>query len=290
MKKILFFITIIGLVGCNEVKKGTAAKQLVQLKPRNVSAFSTLSSYETHPDTFALFFMPEVNELTWSSSLFPDGETYENKLKAIMENIISLSNKRDALDKEIFMLSSQVTPLDDQMVEMGCYDDPTIEGCDELDTQVITMNTQISEKTTLSSEYLKGIQQSLDKDINNPVNWQEYGGDAKAYEFDINETTGEVKILMPKLGPYDQKYSTKDGSIYDVVYRSSDYVTDVKILTFKLAEKGQDGKPTGAFYDFKLEKGNYLNKIRFKGDVHKIVNGLKFQQGICKFELPISSK
>lgn len=301
MKKLLFLVGLVGLVGCNDVKTSTSSKRFVQLKQGTISAFTATSEYETHPDTFALFFMPEVNELTWSSSLFNDGDTYEDKLTAIMKNVISLSDKRDALDKEIFKLNNQVAPLEAEYEAKGCIDDIFAEGCEDLDGQIQPLNTQIAEKTTLSSDYLKGIQQSVDKDISKPVNWQKYGADAKAYEFDINEETGEVKILMPELGPYANRYSTKDGDIINVVYRTSDYNPNVRILSFKLLEKGADKERNGNYYDFKLEKSSYLNKIRFKGDVVKVVNGfnlntmevtsnVQFQRGVCKFELPVKTK
>lgn len=292
MKKILCLIGLLSLVGCNDVRKDTVAKKAVELRTKNVSALTTLNDYETHPDTFALFFYPEEKELTWSSPLFNDSDLYQTKVKNIVDNLLTLSKKRDELDKEIFILGNSASNIDIQMETENCLIDPTTDVCMELDSKLSDLNTQIVTKTNESSAHLKGIQESLDKDINNPVNWQEYGGDAKAYEFDINEVTGEVSILMPKLGAYDNRYSTKgeNPDIVNVLYYSSQYDPDVKLLSFALLEKGQNGERTGYVYDFKLEKMSYLNKIRFKGTVIKKFDGDEVTRGVCKFELPLATK
>lgn len=290
MKKILGLIALISLVGCNDVRKDTTTKRAVELKVKNISALTSLNDYETHPDTFALFFYPEEKELTWASPLFSDSDPYQTKLKKIVDNLLTLSKKRDDLDKEIFVLGNSATNIDIQMETENCLIDPTTDICMELDSKLSDINTQIVAKTNESSTYLKGIQESLDQDINNPVNWQEYGGDAKAYEFDIKEATGEVSILMPKLGAYDNRYSSKDGDIVNILYFSSQYDSDVKLLSFSLLEKGENGQRTGYVYDFRLERSVYLNKIRFKGTVIKKMDGDEVTRGVCKFELPIKTK
>lgn len=287
MKRILCLLSLLSLIGCNDVHKDKVAKKSVVLKESNVSSFTTLSTFETHPDTFALFFYPEEQELTWSSPLFNDSDSYETKLSNIISNVIGLSNKRDALDSEIFTLNKSITPIDEQMEVENCLLDPTTTICMDLDAKLTDINNQIVAKTNESSDYLLDIQKSVDRDFSNPVNWQKYGVDAKAYEFDINEETNEVKILMPTLGKYANRYSSKDGDIVNIAYFSSQYDSEIKLLSFMLLEKGQFGERTGYIYEFRLEKSSYLDKVRFKGSVVKRLNGDQIQRGVCKFELPV---
>lgn len=293
MKKILCLISLLGMVGCNDVRKETVAKKAVSLKENNVSAFSSLNSYSTHPDTFALFFYPTAEELiTRQSPLYSDSDSTEIKLSKIITNVLRLSYKRDALDKQIYAIENLKRPINDQMTEAKCDEDPTTDICMELDDQLTAIDNQYTPMVYVnqSSAHLLGIQESLDKDITKPINWQKYGADAKLYEFDINELTNEVSIKMPSLGPYENRYTTKDGDIVNVVYRSSEFNDDIKLLTFILLEKGEFKQPTGYIYEFKLEKSFYLNKIRFKGTVIKRLNGDEVQSGICKFELPIDEQ
>ena len=289
MKNILLLILILGASACNEAKLDKFATKNVSLKKRNANAFSALVDYSSHPDTFTLFFLPiEATMPKQATTLYSPDATYESKLTEIMRNVVILSDKYDAVDKEIFPLSKELARIEQERTDSMCDFDDTVDPCPQLQLDLDAVNAQMNPLTETKSAYLLGIQKSLDDDVTSPVNWQLYGGDAKAYEFDINEKTKEVKILMPKLGPYDNRYSTKDGDIINVVYKSSDYDSEVKLLFFTLIEKGADKQPTGNYYEFKLEKSNFLDKVRFKGDVFKkrFSDGREVTRGTCKFELP----
>lgn len=286
--KIFFtLLSLTFLVSCNEVKTEKVAKKKVELKTKSVSALSSTSSYYSAPDTFTMFFMPTKDTMPTNSKLFSLSDDMPTKIAKITNELLKLSDKYDEESKGIYEDNKEKTKIEKDQEDNNCTIDDTPQTCKDLQKKLDDVNAKIDTKNKAQSKFLEDIQKTLDTDIAKPVNWLEYGT-AKDYKFEIDEANYYVKnITLPTLGKGKNRYTIKDGDIFDAQYVDSEYREGVKILKFKLYEKDESKVRTGYTYEFKLEKSYFLNKLRFKGDViKKDPSGIEVTRGTCKFELP----
>lgn len=316
MKVLLILMTIFTIsCGKHEAKNADAKKVPVDLKFKSIQAFS-LENHSTQADTFTFFFFPKVGKINWKSSVFQASDSDEVKLSKVVARVLNLSRKIDDGDEETYRLTLENKDIQKQIEENNCNDEEndgdisedidfgdgaefktaTSSLCEELTAKLLENMAQADQlSSVMKSDLLRQLQTAIDNvqfvDEDGQVvrngnfeNWQEYG-DANEYAFDLRNPK-EPFIYMPTVGKYQNTYSSKDGSIYDIELTRSPYDPNTQMLLFKMKEKGLDGAYTGYVLEAELEKVNFAGKVRFTGDIFKKTSkGSIVQHGVMKFEL-----
>jgi hypothetical protein len=270
----------------------------------NISALSIdLNEFSSFATTFSMFFLPAQDELTWKSDLYKKNEKYDIKIAKIMSHIIKNSDEFDSYDQKILDLNKVKLPLTQKYEDLECDFDYTDE-CEQIDNQLRDINlksfvpltrkdgsTEMVDFETYKSFLIEEIQSSVDDynrenpETNRPRNWMLYG-DAPLYELRRLED-GSIKITFPNLGPFESQnfYSSESGEVFDISEEGAEYNSKIKLLKFKIKEKGSSQNFTGNVWEFSLEPSFVVGKLRYKGDVlTRNSRGEIIRRGICKID------
>lgn len=313
----LLFITLIA-ASCAKVEpqKATAAKRPINLDTSMIQALNAFD-YNVAPDTFTMFFFPEVGTMSWDSNVFDKNKSDEDKLTDIIANVISMSNKIDDVMLNSYQLDLRNQKLNELKKTKGCdssdddfgdIDDLDLKElnldsddeltCEQIDQEIYQNSELITDSSTLVSMHLDEIQKSVD----NPnkaqsVNWFDYG-DPNSYKVILfSEDSQGNQVYKPSIyfdslghGANSFSYSSESGEIFDIEYVNSEYAPNTMMLKFKVKEKDDDGLENGNIWDAELEQISFAGKQRFSGDLIRYDSlGNVIQKGVMKFEMTLKS-
>jgi hypothetical protein len=295
MKKLVLSIFLILNLSCsNKLLPGQKAKKNpFQIQNNTLTISQNLEEFDTYPDSFILFFWPEVGTMTWESKVFSQNDSDEEKLTDIVSHVIKASNDHDDVDREIFGLNSEFEALLEKMMVLDCEDPNNAEECEQMYIRIEEIPELVDVLENRKVELIGEIVKAVDQNNEKPINWQENSGAGKI-EIDI----AKKYFRLMQVGPYlkynnsggeleRNSYWSRKGDIFDIEYKESEYAPGTMMLYFKLREKRIDSDDyTGNIYRFELEKMSFLDMVRFQGDVFKeTASGEQIQRGVCKFDL-----
>ena len=304
--KMYLLVFLFFIVSCQDAKQAQAPHE--PFVNTVIQPIQNMRGLETVPDSLVVFLWPD--KLDWETAHYPNNLDYFEKLAIVTKNVQSLSKKHDQLDREMFVLTQELSQilkaidqknetvgtLEAEQTDLDCAN-TTInqERCQEIENELLRLQSEITSLQTRGDEIdfdllpilnqkktdiIEATQNFVDRDRTNPQNWLVALDDKQETSLDFSGD--RPRISLRKFGVDKLDYSTEDGTL-----TVKEFIPGKK-LDLILKNKSACGEYKECTIEFEFDIGVFLNRVRLQGDlIVKNLKGEVIRRGVAKMEVAI---
>jgi hypothetical protein len=287
MKKILSLSIAVLVLGCS-----VSHKEVPNIPPR--------------PNKFAFLDGEMIGALKFeSASIFfwPD-DVSEKELTRVMTTARINSKKIDGLSDKVDKLNKRKLILEDAFFgrtehagigeTVACietwsanpdvdFDEvskwkevdpppPSLTACKENQAQRQALTEETDQLVAQAKELIDELYRGIDKGY--PLNPKNIISVNSLESYGVFASESQIELFFKEFDGHNQK-------AYDIYWDKE----KKRMLRFKLNKLDKDGKETGAYYDFSLERApNFIGRVRLTGKVFLYENGKAIREGAAKID------